>query len=181
MKKILFFTFIFFLSSQWVFAIDQESLKKYPYQLLTNDYGILNEANLKRYTYKKKIEPYTRKFNGIDYWQCFPTKNVNVWYEKNDFDLDGTLHSNPYILVTINPTTTYQYCLCRSSSADYAQDKVKKWQDLMKNQQFVCIGGSYNQTSYKFQNGKKTTNQSWFFENLKTKKGCDSYFSGWCD
>lgn len=58
-----------------LFAVTLGSLKKYPYQLLTNDYGILNEANLKRYTYEVNVEPFTKKFSGLDYWQCYETKN----------------------------------------------------------------------------------------------------------
>ena len=66
----------FFASSQ-LLAINQEILKKYPYQLLTNDYGILNEANLKRFTYEVNVEPFTGKFSGLDYWRCYETKKSN--------------------------------------------------------------------------------------------------------
>ncbi|HSW75977.1 MAG TPA: hypothetical protein VLG50_02970 [Candidatus Saccharimonadales bacterium] len=164
---------IFLLPSSQLFSINQESLKKYPYQLLTNDYGILNESNLKRYTEDMNVEPFTGKFNDIDYWQCFPTKNVTVWYEKGDYDPDEKItHGSPYIQAKTNSTTIYEYVLRRAFSLEYAQNKVKKWQQLMKNQQFVCIGGSFVKTNEK--------NQLWVFENLKTKKGCDSYFSGWC-
>ncbi len=51
----------------------------------------------------------------------------------------------------------------------------------MKGQQFVCIGGYFVRTNEKIQNGKKISEQLWVFENLKTKKGCDFYFSGWCN
>jgi len=171
---------IFLLLSTQLLAITSEILKKYPYQLLTNDYGILNEANLKRYTYEVNVEPFTGKFSGLDYWRCYETKNVTVWYEKGYYDPDEKItRGNPYIEVKIN-STTYVYALRRAFSLDYAQDKVKKWHQLMKNQQFVCIGGSYVRTNEKIRHGKKEYNQLWVFENLTTKKGCDSYFSGWC-
>lgn len=182
MKKdfLLIFAISSLLSSQ-LFAISQESLKKYPYQLLTNDYGILNEANLKRFTYEVNIEPFEGKFNGLDYWQCFPTKKVTVGCEKGDYDPDEKItHGSPYIQIKTNSATTYDYVLRRAFSLDYAQDKVKKWQQLMKNQKFVCIGGAFVEINEKIQHGKKEYNQLWVFENLKTKKGCDSYFSGWC-
>ena len=87
----------FFASSQ-LLAINQEILKKYPYQLLTNDYGILNEANLKRFTYEVNVEPFTGKFSGLDYWRCYETKKVTVWYEKGDYDPDEKItHGSPYI------------------------------------------------------------------------------------
>ncbi len=183
MKKSLFLMLAFFLLPlSMVFAINQESSKKYPYQLLTNDYGILNESNLKRYAEEVNIEPFTGKFNGLDYWQCYPTKHVTVWYEKGSYDLDEKItHGSPYIRIKTNSTTTYDYVLRRAFSLDYAQNKVKKWKQLMKNQQFVCIGGSFVKTNEKIQNGKREFKHLWVFENLKTKKGCDSYFSGWCE
>ena len=74
----------------------------------------------------------------------------------------------------------YDYALRRALPLEYARHKVKKWQQLMKNQQFVCVGGYFVETNEKIHNGKKISEQLWVFENLKTKKGCDSYFSGWC-
>ena len=50
----------------------------------------------------------------------------------------------------------------------------------MKGQQYVCIGGAFTGTLKKLENGKEITEYGWIFENLKTKRGCDSYFSGWC-
>jgi hypothetical protein len=182
MKKHSFLMFIIFLLlSSRLFAINPESLKKYPYQLLTNDYNILNETNLKRYTEEVNVEPFTGKFNGLDYWQCFPTKNMFVWYEKGEYDSDEKIiRGNPYIRIKTNSTTTYDYVLRRAFALDYAQDKIKKWQNLMKNQHYVCIGGIFVETNEKIQDGKKVSNHLWVFENLKTKTGCDSYFSGWC-
>lgn len=171
----------FLLVSSQLFAISPEILKKYPHQLLTNDYDILNEANLKKYTEEVNVEPFTGKFNGLDYWRCYETRNVTVWYEKGDYDPDEKItHGSPYIQVKANSTTTYEYFLRRAFSLAYAQNKVKKWNQLMKNQEFVCIGGSFDKTNEKIQDGKKMINHLWVFANLKTKKGCDSYFSGWC-
>lgn len=70
-----------------ILAISQQSLKKYPYKLLTNDYGILNEANLKRYVDGMNPEQFKWHITGLDYWQCFPTKDVTVWFAKiKDFN-----------------------------------------------------------------------------------------------
>src|SRR6185295_2319407 len=84
MKK--YFLIFWLVTPLKLLAINPETLKKYPYQLLTNDYGILNAANLKRYTKEINVEPFTGKFNGLDYWQCFSTKNITVWYEKENDD-----------------------------------------------------------------------------------------------
>lgn len=50
----------------------------------------------------------------------------------------------------------------------------------MKNQQYVCIGGAFAGIHKKIVAGNEITEHGWIFENLKTKKSCDSYFSGWC-
>ncbi len=163
-------------------AITPEALKKHPYQLLTNDYGILNEANLKRYTYEVNVEPFTGKFNGLDYWQCYPTKNVTVWYEKETDDpYEKTERGDAHITVSITSTIIYDYVPRRSFSSDYAKEKVSTWKHLIKNQQYTCIGGIYVSTHRKIKDGQEVTEHGWIFENLKTKKGCDSYFSRWCN
>jgi hypothetical protein len=182
MKK-YFKIFLFFLIFPvQLFAISQQSFKKYPYQLLSQDYGILNEANLKRYTDGIFPKRFDWKITGLDYWQCFPTKNVIVWYEKGEYDpYDKVLRSEPYITIQETKVVVHEYEQRRNFSIDYAKEKVKRWKQLMKNQQYVCIGGAFAGTHEKIKNGKKITEHGWVFENLKTKKGCDSYFSGWCN
>lgn len=54
------------------------------------------------------------------------------------------------------------------------------WKRLMKNQEYVCIGGAFAGTYKKIENGQEIKKHGWIFKNLKTKKGCDSYFSDWC-
>lgn len=180
MKK-YFYIFLLIVPLK-LFAINADTLKKYPYQLLTNDYGILNEANLKRYTYEVNVEPFTGKFNGLDYWQCYPTKNVMVWYEKQPDDpYEKTKRGDAHITVRITPEVTHDYETRRSFSSEYAKEKVSTWKKLLKSQKYACIGGTYVSTHKKIKYGREITEHGWIFENLKTKKGCDSYFSGWCN
>jgi len=179
MKK--YFLIFLLITPLKLLAINPEALKKYPYQLLTNDYGILNEANLKIYTKEVNVEPFTGKFNGLDYWQCYPTKNLTVWYEKqNDDPYEKRERGDAHITVSITPTIIHDYVPRRSFSSDYAKQKVSIWMHLIKNQLYACIGGVYVSTHKKMEDGKEITEHGWIFENLKTKKGCDSYFSGWC-
>ncbi|OGT35609.1 MAG: hypothetical protein A3F11_00275 [Gammaproteobacteria bacterium RIFCSPHIGHO2_12_FULL_37_14] len=164
-----------------IFAISQQSLKKYPYPLLTNDYGILNIANLKRYVDGMIPEQFKWHITGLDYWQCFPSKNVTVWYDKGTYDpYDKVIRSDPHISIKTSPMVMHEYEPRRNFSIDYAKEKVAAWKRLMKNQQYVCVGGAFAGTRTKIVNGKEITEHGWIFENLKTKKGCDSYFSGWC-
>lgn len=163
-------------------AISPEILKKYPYQLITNDYDILTEANLKRYTKEVNVETFKKKFNGLDYWQCFPTKNMTIWYEKQSDDpYEKTERGDAHITIYAGHSVIHDYVPRRSFSSYYAKEKVATWQRLITNQQYACIGGIYVGTYKKNINGQEITEHGWIFENLKTKKGCDSYFSGWCE
>src|SRR3990167_4068438 len=182
MKKYLFLAItIFLLTPIQLFAINPNSLKKYPYQLITTDYGILNEANLKRYVDDIIPKSFNWDITGFDYWQCFPTKSVFVWYEKGEYDSDEKItRGHPHITIKIDPKVIHDYVVRRGFSLDYAKEKVTAWKRLMKNQKYVCIGGAFAGTYKKIENGKEITEHGWIFENLKTKKGCDSYFSGWC-
>ncbi len=179
MKKC--FPILFLIIPLKLFAINPESLKKYPYQLLTHDYSILNEANLKRYTIDRNVEPFRGKFNGQDYWQCFPTKNMVAWYEKEDDDpYDKTKRGVAHLTVNTTHNVIYDYVPRRSFSPAYAKTKVSVWRNIIKGQQHACIGGIYVSTHKKIKDGKEITEHGWIFENLKSKKGCDSYFSKWC-
>jgi len=182
MKKYFFLVItIFLLTPIQLSAINPNSLKKYPYQLITTDYGILNEANLKRYVDGIIPKPFNWDITGFDYWQCFPTKNVTVWYDKGTYDPDDkVVRSDPHIRIKASPMVIHEYEPRRNFSIDYAKEKVAAWKRLMKNQQYVCIGGAFAGTHKKLKNGQEITEHGWIFENLKTKKGCDSYFSGWC-
>lgn len=182
MKQCLsFFSIICLLLPMQLLAINAKSLKKYPYQLITNDYGILNEANLRRYVDGIISEPFHWNITGFDYWQCFATKNVSAWYEKGEYDSDEKItRGHPHLTVKNNSVEMHDYVARRGFSLDYAKEKVAKWKQLMKNQEYVCIGGAFSGTEKKIIDGREIKEHGWVFENLKTKKGCDSYFSGWC-
>src|SRR5580700_2433488 len=111
MNNILFLIFLFYLIFPMkIFSIDQQSLKKYPHQLLNQDYDILDEANLKRYTDGVFSKPFDWKITGLDYWQCFPTKNVTVWYDKGVYDsYDKVVRSDPHITIKIAPMLVHDY------------------------------------------------------------------------
>jgi hypothetical protein len=182
MKKYFYLVIsIFLLTHGQLFAISKNSLKKYPYQLLTDDHSILNEANLKRYVDGIIPMPFNWDITGFDYWQCFPIKNVTVWYDKGVYDpYDKVVRSDPHISIKAADMVMHDYEPRRNFSIDYAKEKVTTWKRLIKNEKYVCIGGAFAGTHKKIMDGREVTEHGWIFENLKTKKGCDSYFSGWC-
>ncbi len=172
---------IFLLLPLQGFSLAPAILKKYPYQLITNDYGILNEKNLKRYVHGIIPEPFKWKITGFDYWQCFQAKKVSVWHDKGVYDsYDKVVRSDPHIRIQVTPTVIHVYEPRRNFSLNYAKEKITAWNRLMTNEKYVCIGGAFTGTHKNYVNGKEIIEHGWIYENLKTNKGCDSYFSGWC-
>jgi hypothetical protein len=61
-------------------AVSIEIKQKYPYPLLTEDYGLLNENDLAAYTWGLKPRPFTKQESSgaYTYWQCFPRESIEV-------------------------------------------------------------------------------------------------------
>jgi hypothetical protein len=75
--KILFLILCLSLSSD-VFAVCLAAKKRYPYSLITDDYGILNEEDLRHYNKISRPKPFSEKEIGGFYWQCFPCELVSM-------------------------------------------------------------------------------------------------------
>jgi len=104
-----------------------------------------------------------------------------VWRSSKRYDpADKIYRADPHITIKISSSAEYDFTPRRSFSVSYANGKIKKWKWLLENQKYACIGDAYAGVYKKIMNGRKITEQGWIFENLKTNKGCDSYFSGWC-
>lgn len=84
---ILVLWFLFFSKAE---AITADAKKKYPYPLLTEDYGILSENDLAAYTWGMKPRPFTEKEDsgGYNYWQCFPRDAISITLEDQGFSTE---------------------------------------------------------------------------------------------
>ncbi|MBA2654434.1 MAG: hypothetical protein H0U71_05155 [Gammaproteobacteria bacterium] len=86
-KCLLLFTIV--SMSYKVCAINSTIKKKYPYTLLTEDYGILNENDLAVYARGKPLRPFNLENSGAyNYWQCFPREKVTVFLEDMGYSSD---------------------------------------------------------------------------------------------
>ncbi len=93
--KILIFILCLSLSSN-VVAVSFAAKKKYPYSLITNDYGILNEGDLGHYIKVVRTKPFSEREMGGLYWQCFPRESVymtleDMGYSSEDWGWTDTL------------------------------------------------------------------------------------------
>ena len=80
MKTITFVIALLFLN----ICLPQSLHTKYPDGLLTEDFGILNEADLLKEIKNGNPRPYNTKEmqSGYNRWQCFPLKDVKFKIEK---------------------------------------------------------------------------------------------------
>jgi hypothetical protein len=149
-------------------AFDTVILKKYPHTLLTNDYGILKESDLKVYNSSTQV--------GVNTWQCFPTAAVSVNYEDSDYDSDLKLRFAALkITVRLKGNIVHEYELTRGLPVDDCKDKQDLWRRLMRDEKYVCVGGGFVDYEEHVKRGTKQQIYGWIFDRIKTKKGCDAY------
>jgi len=188
MKYYLIFILLICLSFPYqAEAIDAHAKQKYPYILLTDDYGILNENDLASFTWGvapyKPFVPSFKEIYAMNYWQCFKREEVTIrlddmGYPSEDVDPEDT-YGNLSIIVNANDCT-HRYGMRRAWPVNNYLKEFNHWHKLLKNQKYVCIAGTFANFEEKIVNGEKHKFYQWQFDRIKTKKGCDSYFKGDC-
>lgn len=160
-------------------AVSLDAQKKYPYVLLSNDYGILNENDLGDFSWGFKRHPFNPKDIGGNYWQCFPRESVEitlkdmgssaseVGWRDNIADLE--------IKVWVNPNLVHEYEMRAQWSIVDFEKRFNKWRRIMKGEKYVCLAGDFVNYEHKNANGIERDVYGWIFEKIKTRKGCDSY------
>jgi hypothetical protein len=146
--------------------------------LLTDHYGILNCRDLELYALNRNVHPFDSKNPpSREYWQCFDSKNIVISYHAwvND-DITGEQNCDMHIIVTLNNQKTHEYGLRRALPVEYCIEKNALWNNMIKNQPYTCLGGSYVGESKKLIQGNKSKVKKWVYDKIKTKKDYDSYF-----
>ena len=167
-------------------AISAAIKKKYPYTLLTNDYGILNDLDLD--TRKSGVNPapfLPKEGEGIGYiyWQCFPRDRVSLSLEDIGYsseDIGGDENYGSLSISVSSESGLHKYCMRRMWPVSGYEERFNLWIRLMKDQKYVCFSGGFFGKEDSMINGKKQKTYSWVFDKIKTKKGCDSYFERDC-
>jgi hypothetical protein len=151
---------VLMVTESLVFATNRFS-DKYPYGLLTDDFGILSEHDLERNTEGRLPEPFDPSKGGsYAYWQCFPIQQVTLLCDGDWFEIVARDHG-------IRHKYLPPHIIGNKECVGYYQ---KNWRRLTRNQSYVCLSGPY--TSF----WKKEKKTLWAFEKFKTKKGCFCYF-----
>lgn len=175
------FLILCFVTSLKVNAIPIEIKKKYPYPLLTDDYDILNENDIAAYTWGLKPRSFTTEgpSGEYTYWQCFPRESIEVILRDtgqtaSEFGKDNI--ADLQIRVQVKPGLIHQYDMRARWGVTNFEKRFNKWRKIMKNENYVCLAGSFTSLEHKLENGRAQEIYQWTFEKMKTKNGCDSYF-----
>ncbi|MBA2653777.1 MAG: hypothetical protein H0U71_01765 [Gammaproteobacteria bacterium] len=178
--KIWFIFFVVLGFSFSVHALDGALKKKYALLLLTDDYGILKEADLARYQKKMKYEKFSAKHDGLVYWQCFPRDKIEITlkdmgYTAEEFDKTDTISD---ILLTAykEPGVKHIYVMRRAYPISAYHEVFLRWEKLMKGEKYVCLAGEFISHDEKINDGVKIEENYWTYDKIKTKKGSNSYF-----
>lgn len=174
-----FIAFVFIISC----ATTSRFSQKYPYGLLTQDYGILNEDDLGIYAWlTTEPSPFSpESFNpAYMYWQCFPSQYVKLGCQRIESDDSNNPYSDADIVIETD-SEIHEYGFRRAIDLNACKAYLKNWQRLARGENAVCFGGKPVDTEIKLIHGRRKKITGWIYDKLKTKKGCYSYFGKHCN
>jgi hypothetical protein len=178
MKKLTENNFKFFILFLLCFAIskahciDPAISAKYPFVLLNDDHGILMEAELADETYGLTTDPIRST-----HWKCYHTDTININYRVLQYSKEWGEHVASFNIYLIDENgIVNQYGMRHAMGVTYCKETSEIWKKLLRNQEYVCINGSYASNEDKLYHGKKQRVFGWVFNKLKTINGCYNYF-----
>ncbi len=184
--------FLFPLLSQ---ALNASLKQKYPYSVLTDDYGILNEIDLDSELDGVKHPPlFSTKIKGYIYWQCFPRDSVTISLEdlgyspdddpESDVKYNGENDAKLTIVAQGKRGIIHKYVMWRNHPTSTTEDQFNTYLKLMYGEKNICIAGSYLEKEARKIVGEIETYKHqiyyWGFEKIKTSKGCEAYHRNGC-
>lgn len=158
----------------------QQFISRYPYALLTDDYGVLTEEDLKINSCDTIPSPFSEKdlSSPYPYWQCLEAKTANLACEGRKYDPSEKTQVSLLVLSGIRDGVLHEYLARRPMPLSSCRLFQKVWKKLVKNEKYICMSGEISNIKTDL-NGRKRW--VWVFGRYKTNKGCDSYFEGECD
>lgn len=151
-----------------------EKLKaRYPYGLIGDDYGVLTEEDLAVNTCNAlELTPFSGDKNmAYPYWQCFPLKDAKMECSSMGYD-SAVKKEMGYLEINAHNENGIQSYLARDArDMRECRSYLRDWKQKVRNEQYVCISGSYGAFSSIKDNHKET---GWVLDKFKTRKGCVS-------
>jgi hypothetical protein len=172
-----FFIFVFYLISSIAFAQGghlAELKSKFPYGLLSDDYGILNVNDLaiNACIAEPRIFNPDNRYHSYEYWQCFESKTISFSCSSNGISdkYEGIMG-----LVTVKVSSEHgqhEYIERRPWPIKECKGFLNDAAALLKGTRNACISGSFIEPE---SGDSSYPTFSWVFERLKTKKGCEGH------
>ncbi len=158
----------------------QQLISQYPYALLTDDYGVLTEDDLKTNSCDATPCPFSEKDTSspYPYWQCFDLRTANLACEGRKYDFSEKVRVTLLVISGIRDGVLHEYLARRPIPLSSCRLYQKAWRKFVENEKYLCISGEISSIKTD-SNGRRRW--VWVFDRYKTKKGCDSYFEGECD
>lgn len=192
MKQNILLTMIaIFLFPILAYSLSADLKKKYPFTLLTDDYGILNEIDLDSELDGVKHPPlFSHRNRVFIYWQCFPRDSIRISLEdlgdspeddpESDVKYNGENNAKLSITAISKEKIIHKYTMISNFPTTITEDRFNRYLKLMQGAKNVCIAGSYLEREVKVFDLKKHQVHYWVFEKMKTQNGCDSYHRNGC-
>ena len=141
--------FLFPLTAQ---ALSAGLKQKYPFAVLTDDYGILNEIDLDSELDGVKHPPlFSTKTKGYIYWQCFPRDSVTVSLEdlgdspeddpESDVKYNGENDAKLTITAQGKRGILHKYVMWSNFPISQTEDRFNGYLKLMHGEKNICIAG----------------------------------------
>jgi hypothetical protein len=148
-----------------------ELKSKFPYGLLSDDYGILTINDLALNACHIKPTPFVPGvIHPYEYWLCFKSKTVSAACEDtHSSNEDG--HIGWVRVKAQDDQLTYDFTKPRPWAIRMCRDFVKSLKNLIRGTSHTCISASY--ISKEEINEKGQRERLGELNRLKTRKGCE--------
>lgn len=157
-----------------------DAIRKNPYALLTDDYGILTGDDIAITVCRFGPVQFNEDDDRGRFWKCYLTKNVTFdcgepFFVENEEELEVLFTFTAF--ESVIPSIYYPR---RHIPVSVCKDLKKRWKQLTRNQKHVCFLGVYNGKRTDIKNGVTTKRFAWGWNSLRTKKGCEADFPEDC-
>lgn len=144
----------------------EELKSKYPYGLLSDDYGVLTVNDLALNACHIIPEPFTLDaLNPYEYWLCFESQTVLAVCEDQNFsNEDGRV--GRVVVEAKNHQIAYRFIESRPWPIQDCKSFVTRVKGLVHGVSHACISASYIRR-------EKNNERTGIFHRLKTHLGCE--------
>jgi len=168
-----------------VYSAHHRGEKKLPIVSRVVSHGVLTDLDYQGESVSQiPFDPEKKATHDYIYWQCFPREALTITLQDLGNSAEELYWNDTYSLLTIEvydgKRVRHEYIMRRAWPVETYLEKFKSWQTLMKHEKYVCIAGSAPYLKDEENEKSKQKVVLWYFEQFKTKKGCDSYFERAC-